>query len=645
MHSPDSVQWTGAVLLALCLSACGYGSTTTQLGTSPSTTTTPLSVKGTIRSGSSALGGANVALHVVTAGTGEDPQLIARSVSDASGAFALTGACPVSSQSTAWVYLTALGGLAQPGNNSPGASNAAIELVAMLGTCANVPAENNVNELTTIAAAYALNAVIDGEGIAGSAPGLPNAIATAVLLADPGTGALGGSLPTAQACAGNAPPFNCEAVSKLNALANALAACTTSASSTASACAALMVCSTANAIDNGGGSCTAPDATTLPTTTWQAILSIARNPGLVSSSGLFSIAAASNVYRPAITAAPNDWALSLSYAGGGLSEPTALAIDGSGNIWLANYNNAVSEFSPIGAALSPTGGYTGGGLEESFAIAIDAAGHVWVCNEQSSETVNLGSGTLTELASDGSVLSGDTGFSGGGLDFPVAIAPDSAGHVWVTNFGNSTLSEFGGDGAALSPATGFVGGGLSFPVGLSLDAAGNVWVADQGANQISAFSATGRALSPAGGYIGGGLDVPQGVAADTSGHIWVSNYYSASVSEFNAQGVPLSPAGGYGGGGLATPAGIATDGAGKVWVANYETASVSGLAGAQSTAPGSALSPDTGFTAQSLLHPFAVAIDPSGNLWVSNSGNDTLTEFIGIAAPVATPLIGAPHPP
>lgn len=619
------------VLLAFSLAACGtrVGSLSSP-GEDPAT---PLSLHGTLYGGSAPLGGANVAVYSVTAGSGQKSQLLAQTSSDANGQFELNGDCSSGSSSTS-VYIVA-----------QSASNTAIELVAMLGACANSPAVINVNELTTVAAAYALNAFITGEAIAGGTPGLPNAISTAALLVDPGSGATGGSLPTAQACTGNASPLNCEALVKLNSLANALTACTAAASSTASACAALMACSTANAVDNGAGSCTAPDATTLPTTTWQAILSIARNPGLVSAAGLFNIAAASNVYSPATPAAPNDWALSLTYAGGGLNEPTALAIDGSGNIWLANYNNAVSEFSPAGAALSPTGGYTGGGLEESFAIAIDAAGHVWVCNEQSSDTVNSGLGTLTELASDGTVLSGATGFSGGGLDFPVALVPDPAGHVWVTNFGNSTLSEFAGDGAALSPATGFSGGGLSFPVGLSLDAAGNVWVADQGANQISAFSSTGAARSPSSGYTGGGLDVPQGVAADASGHVWVSNYYSASVSEFNSQGVPLSPAGGYGGAGLATPAGIAIDGAGNVWVANYETASVSELAGAQSTAPGSALSPDTGFAAHALLQPFAVAIDPSGNLWISNFGNDTVTEFIGIAAPVATPLIGVPNAP
>jgi hypothetical protein len=639
------MRWTFAALLTLGLSACGYGVSGGAAADVSAGSTTGLSFHGTVHSGSSAIGGANLTVFAVTAGPGQEPQMIAQSVSDASGAFELAGGCSSSSPSTTWVYITASGGQAQTGNNSQGASNTAIELVAMLGTCANVPAVVTVNELTTIAAAYALNAFITGETIAGSAPGLPNAVATAAQLVDPRSGAVGASLPTGQACTATAPPLNCEALGKLNSLANALAACTASASSSAPGCAALLACATADAIDNGAGSCTTPGAVTLPTTTWEAILSIAHNPGLVSASGLFSIAGASIVYRPAASMAPNDWALAVTYTGGGLSEPTALAIDGSGNVWLANYNNAVSEFSPTGSPLSPDSGFTAGGLEESFALAIDAAGHVWVCNEQSSNAVNSGLGTLTELAADGSVLSGANGFAGGGIDFPVAILPDAAGHLWITNFGNSTLTEFGADGAALSPDSGFGGGGLSFPVGLSIDASDNVWVANQGANQISAFSFTGAVLSPSTGFTGGGLDVPQGIAADANGHVWVSNYFGASVSEFNHQGMPLSPAGGYGGGGLATPAAIAIDGVGHVWVANYDTASVSELAGAHSSAPGSALSPATGFTAQALLQPFMVAIDPSGNLWVSNFGNNTVTEFIGIAAPVGTPMIGVPRAP
>jgi hypothetical protein len=58
------------------------------------------------------------------------------------------------------------------------------------------------------------------------------------------------------------------------------------------------------------------------------------------------------------------------------------------------------------------------------------------------------------------------------------------------------------------------------------------------------------------------------------------------------------------------------------------------------------LSPASGFGLDaSLLESYSIALDASGNLWVSNFGNSTVTEFIGIAAPVKTPLAGPPQTP
>ncbi len=90
------------------------------------------------------------------------------------------------------------------------------------------------------------------------------------------------------------------------------------------------------------------------------------------------------------------------------------------------------------------------------------------------------------------------------------------------------------------------------------------------------------------------------------------------------------------------------DGSGTVWVANFHGDSFTELAGAASATPGAALSPSTGFgSAANLVEPYAVAIDPSGNVWISNfdtipaaGQQGTITEFVGMATPVKTPLIG-----
>ena len=128
------------------------------------------------------------------------------------------------------------------------------------------------------------------------------------------------------------------------------------------------------------------------------------------------------------------------------------------------------------------------------------------------------------------------------------------------------------------------------------------------------------------------------------GNVWIANYYGNSISEVNTCGtLDLDAATG---GGVDHPQGIAVDGAGTVWVANYLGGSISEVKGASSATPGTFSSPSTGFgNDAALLQPYGLAIDASGNVWVSNFGNDTLTQFIGIAAPVKTPMAGPPQQP
>ncbi|HYA95801.1 MAG TPA: hypothetical protein VEC95_05975, partial [Terriglobales bacterium] len=74
--------------------------------------------------------------------------------------------------------------------------------------------------------------------------------------------------------------------------------------------------------------------------------------------------------------------------------------------------------------------------------------------------------------------------------------------------------------------------------------------------------------------------------------------------------------------------------------------SISEIGSASSSTLGAFLSPATGFGADAaILQPYGLTIDSSGSIWVSNFGNSTLTQFIGAAAPVKTPLVGPPQQP
>jgi len=94
------------------------------------------------------------------------------------------------------------------------------------------------------------------------------------------------------------------------------------------------------------------------------------------------------------------------------------------------------------------------------------------------------------------------------------------------------------------------------------------------------------------------------------------------------------------------PQGIAVDGSGTVWIADYRGNAFSELAGSQAASPGAGLSPSTGFGSDAgMVEPYALAIDASGNVWISNQALNTLTEFVGVASPVKTPLVGQPQVP
>jgi len=630
--------------LCLFIAGCGGGNGSSADSGPGNAATQAVLLRGQVHGGQSPVASSTVTLYTVNPGAAAT--VVTTAQTDGNGNFNLSFTCSSGGLSnSSLLYVTSTGG------NPGGGTNTALSELLALGPCGSLPASANIDEVTTVAAAYALSGFITVSGTApnlsvnvqtssaNTATGLANAFTTATTLANPVTGQTPAALASSQSTAEQT----------INTLANSVAACVNTAGASSGQCQELFQCALPSASFSSGTSSCSGGSGTAPRDTLSAALSVVHNAGSVSVAGVYDTASKNPVFSPVLAAAPSGWTLSLNFTGGGLNEPTATAIDASGNVWVANYNNAVTELSPTGAAISPSTGYTGGGLMESFSIAIDSNGNAWVVNEQSG-SVNSGRGSVTELSPTGAVLSGSDGYSAGGVYFPEAVAIDKSGNVWIANYGHSTLSELQGSsgaspGAALSLSSGDTGGGLSFPQAIATDDDGNVWLANTGANQLSEFSAAGKALSPSGGYTGGELNVPQAIAIDQNGTVWVANIDGSSVSVFNSAGAPLET-NAISGGGLQGPGGIAIDGAGTAWVTNYRGASLSAFASLGASAGGAPLSPaNSGFTGAGLDQPFSPAIDRSGNIWISNFANDSVTEFIGIAAPVSTPLIGTPQSP
>lgn len=592
------------------------------------------SLAGRVVSGQQAVAGAAVTVYAAgSSAYGAGDSVLGSGSADGSGSWQLDYTCP---SGDAQMYVVATGGNAGQGENG------ALAFSAALGTCAHVPASVSVDEVTTVASVYALNAFLDASGVhLGASPGNPvglrNAAALVTQLADLPTGQAGSAL--GGGATGTIP------TATVNTLADILAGCAASPGASSPACAALFA-----AAPNSDG--------TPPKTTLQAVLNIARRPGGQVAT-LYALAAGGTPYQPVLPApGPQDWTLPVQLTGGGLNVPEAVAIDSQGNAWVANYAPVVVEISPSGVALSGPSGFTGGALMESFGIAIDAQANVWVTSEESPAGINSGLGSVTKLSSNGAILSGSAGYTGS-IVFPLAVAIDGAGNAWVANYGDgahpSSLVELSAGGATLSPSGGFIGGGLGFPVALVIDGAGDLWTADEGDGNVARFSAQGTALSPSTGYLdagGASLSSPAGICLDPQGTVWVSMSDSNAVAELqgssgSSPGTPLSPAGGYPGGGLTHPEACAADGAGNIWIVNYHGASITELEGAGGSSPGTALSGSAGFASAQLASPTGVAIDASGNVWVTNSvaSVSSVTVLVGAAVPVKTPLQGPPTKP
>jgi sugar lactone lactonase YvrE len=586
---------------------------------------------GKVVGGQQAVIGAEVQLYVVgSGGYGTGATLLApAATTDQNGDFIIEGdvTCP---SSGTLAYITVSGGHTGTASNNTG-----LGMMAALGACSNLTtiASPTINEVTTVAAVWALTPFLNSGGVvgtsSGNAQGLANAFTNVNSLADFSTGA----------APGKTAPANAKIpTTKIDTLANILTACVQQ--TTTGACSSLFAAATP-----AGGSA--------PTNTLDAALNIARNPG-ASVAALFALAAAATPFQPALSAAPPDWTLAVNYTGGGLNTPGSIAVDATGNVWVADYFEAVTELSSSGQAISAAGGFTGGGLTESYGLTVNQGGNIWITNEQSDGSVNGGEGSMTVLNSSGAVVSGTSGYSGGGLFFPLAAAADTDGSVWVADYGDSTASKFTTAGAPISGSSGFGSSQLEGPVAVAIDANHNAWFANQAAQagSVTSISSDGSQVNTT---VCGG-DAPSGVATDAvavasnaaTGHVWTTNYYSDSVSELalHSDGSVTVVSTGYTGGGILHPNGIAIDGGGNVWVTNYRGASISELQGANASQPGGLLSPSAGFGSDaSLSAPFGLAIDASGNVWVSNQGSSTITQFLGAATPVKTPVVGPPQLP
>jgi hypothetical protein len=385
-----------------------------------------------------------------------------------------------------------------------------------------------------------------------------------------------------------------------------------------------------------------------PTDTGTAAINIARFPDGNHSAGngnvdatfakdLFAIASGTVPFTPELAAVPNDWTLAITYTDGSIAKtngnsPHAIAVDGSGNVYHADFGtDTFSVLSPLGipTTITITAPNT---LDGPVSIALDSSSsNVWLAN--------LNGTTVSRCPIAGGTC---VATSLGGLTNPQDAEIDGSGNVWVSASGtpparrNGNITNQGIVEISSAATPGVLhtftnANDVDGPTGLSITsgAAGDIYAADTaGANVIS--QCTGAAGCTE--LTGAGTPATDDTAVDGNGDIWITNN-DGTVAAIAVTGTNFVEVGNslFTTGATTASDGVAIDGANNAWVSNSGASTVFVLTTA------GVVNSTTGFKSTSGLDPDGIAVDPSGNVWYDTT-NGGIVELVGAAAPTVTPL-------
>ena len=196
----------------------------------------------------------------------------------------------------------------------------------------------------------------------------------------------------------------------------------------------------------------------------------------------------------------------------GLNQPVGVAVDGTGNVYIADTSNsAIKQWT---AASNTVTTLVSSGLNYPFGVAVDGAGNVYIADyvSQTIKQWTAANHTVTTLVPSG-------------LSYPSGVAVDGAGNVYIADYGNSAIKQWT---VANSTVTNLVTSGLSYTSSVAVDGAGNVYIADYGHNAIKQWTAASNTVTT---LVASGLFQPAGVAVDDAGNVYIADTYNSAMKE------------------------------------------------------------------------------------------------------------------
>ena len=274
--------------------------------------------------------------------------------------------------------------------------------------------------------------------------------------------------------------------------------------------------------------------------------------------------------------------------------PAGVAVDSAGNLYIADdANNRIRKVDANGiittvAGTGPsgafgTGGYSGDGgpatsaeLFEPNGLAVDGAGNLYIADTANGRIrkVTVSTGIITTVAGGGAGCDGQTDSLGDGClatsaeVFPAGVAVDGAGNLFITDSNNNNVRKvtvstgiittvagsgipgYSGDGGPATSAE------LYAPMGVAVDSAGNIYIGDSYNNRvrkvglsgnIASVAGSGPSGANAGSYSGDGgaatsaeLSQPRGVALDNEGNLYIADVINNRIRRVSVTATALS---------------------------------------------------------------------------------------------------------
>jgi sugar lactone lactonase YvrE len=326
----------------------------------------------------------------------------------------------------------------------------------------------------------------------------------------------------------------------------------------------------------------------------------------------------------------------------GMYYPYGIAVDAAGNLYVADCNNhrvlrfnsAASKANGANADgvlgqpnFSSNSGVIGtqNGMYWPYGVAVDASGNLYVADAGNHRVLKFSHAASKANGANADTVLGQPNFtsSGGSLsqsrmNFPIGVAVDAAGNLYVADANNNRVLKFSrvaskanganadtvlGQPNFTSNTTATSQNGMNYPQAVVVDASGNLYVADDVNNRVLRFN---NAASKA-------------IGANADGVLGQPNFSSKSVGMATANG-------------MNTPSGVATDATGNLYVADDNNKRVLRFNSAASKGNGANADGVLGQANLTSLYqtvsqngmdaPFGVAIDAAGNLyssdWIAN---------------------------